>query len=357
MAASVADSNVVYVPNFRRKKPKKGTLAEDSVSDSKRLVRYEYWRHVISLLRKRFPVGILRIMILAGPLPHEEINLLRSFDTQLHITAIDREPDLAQKAREAGADEVICCDIGDMDGNKFALSPELRGKRFHAVWLDTSHLATNSFQKMVHVCQDQLLSLRGVYVVTIPVSKDYDIPKRLILPEWKRQLDRRTRAARYLNSTLIVTSNVEEAIAARVFYVLTGLSLSLTYCVQYQGGYGESFPMMSCVMSEWSIPESNRLPPRFKFHRIDKGDYMRAAVTSKITDCPVERMLEMRREYDQLVEADVAKGMRRKVGAHKANYNRVMEKWLVTLRELAKHDPAKARELAVLNKREVKFDE
>jgi hypothetical protein len=319
MMTDTASENV-YPLDFRQKRRRKGTtLTEDSITGSKRWLRVVYWKHTISALRVRFPKTTLQVLILAGPLPQEEIGLLRSLDDNLYIVVVDRDKELVTRAKEAGADEAIWCHVGGMVGRRFRLSPQLMGRKFHAIWLDTSTLATLQLRKMVHVCYDNGLRLRGMLLVTFQVSKDFDY-KDKATGEWHTQKRLRNSAVHYVNRWLVSTGYIDEGMAARIWYVFTALSRILTCCVQYNGGEGEKVPMMACLLTKPPTMPKRVVTP-IKFFRLEKDDYMRAAVTGNLVG-PVEQLEQVRHRYDQLIKEDIVKGINRSAGAFKANITR-----------------------------------
>ena len=230
-------------------------MLPSAISDQKRLVRERHWERARYYLRVRDRVHNKpwNVLIIAGPVPHEEITCIKKLMKLAVITAVDIDEQNALAAIDAGADEVYCMDIGAIkkiqlpdDYNARFVPPhpfdELEGEnRFDAICLDLTGPADDWLSKVVQVYFNQALTPKGVMLVTFSYGRDvievYDY-------EWDRHKDLQERLKK-----------MPERIAMRVAYLLKTRVRCLRSCVQYRGG---RMPMISLLLEkyqDWSYPD------------------------------------------------------------------------------------------------------
>src|SRR5262245_10123985 len=153
-------------------------MEAESISNQKRLVRGKHWEMARKYLRARDGAHnkAWRMLIIAGPAPAEEIGCIRALFRDAHITAVDIDQDNLTKAIEAGADEVILCDVGDFEvvpadpANKiwskrtYAPKP-LQDLKFDVICLDLTGVADRWLKNVITIFWDQLLAPRGSMMV------------------------------------------------------------------------------------------------------------------------------------------------------------------------------------------------
>jgi hypothetical protein len=282
-------------------------MQSEAISDQKRLVRGEHWLRARHFLRARDDVhhAAWRLMIIAGPAPDEEITCIRELMPKAHILAVDIHEANLMAAIDAGADDTIRCDIGNLVcesssySKRFFPPPPLRDQKFDAICLDLTGPANDWLRRIGGVYYQESLVTRGVMMVTFSYGRD--VVERIV-EDWRQEIKK----PRYHDCPLSHLDKIPEPIAARVWSALAGTrSKALDSCIQYRGN---KMPMMSCL-----IVKGRSMPPA-GFIAVDPDDYGLAATMAdpgNVYAYPAERIEHFRTVYKRSQAAHKAVATRK----------------------------------------------
>jgi len=272
--------------------PKSRGFQSLRASDQKRLVRGEHWLMVRTFLRARDETHHAKwhILIVAGDGPAAEINAIREVMPSAWIVAVDRQPAAIEAAQQAGADEVILCDLAAWTtsgkaGYRVKRPPSVfAARKFDAINLDvcgTVNRATYDLLRMYRRC----VTSRGVFMATFAVGRD--VIEMYAVPRYESEnLEER-----------LIDAKIPEHLRARLKYLFRGSRLGeLRSVMSYRGMHA---PM--CAVLLYAGPwRDNDL----SFVRVDPHDFERVVVTplnaERLYDCPRERIEALRRKYAAL---------------------------------------------------------
>ena len=281
------------------------TFGEDKISDQKRLVRGEHYLAARGVLRARDEVHNRpwRVLTLAGAAPRGEIGTIRELMPKATIVMVDRDRACLEAAIDAGADDVVQCDLAEFQMvRRRVLSREGNSRRFvhpsleryvrsfDIVNLDLcGHFGAES-RDIVRVNQ-VLLNLGGVLMVTVSYGRDVIESHRLARANasaW--QVDHLTRLGAPIG------------LVDRLCYLLNQTQASkLRSVMLYRGA---SMPMCSLLIC------SNGGQPSFV--QVEAGDYELAVVypgAAELYDCPQGRIESLRRQFAALKAAHTRRTM------------------------------------------------
>jgi hypothetical protein len=297
-------------------------MRESSISDQKRLVRALHWKEARRILRVRDKDHHRpwRLLTIAGPAPHEEITCIREHMHKAHITSVDIEPANLELAIEAGADEVVHCDVENLteyvreddtpyQPSRPAPPKEFINQEFDVVCLDLSGPADDDLKHVVKAFYHGCVVKEGVLIVTFCMGRDV---VEVFQDEWER-----TKAKSKFSKPAIFAylekSEIPETVAMRVWYLLRGqLTNQLASCLKYKGG---EMPMVSCLLCK------GHAPPGIKFESLGGRDYELAANDidfGKACACPADYLQDLRARSKRSEAAFKAVETRRRLnGGHK----------------------------------------
>jgi hypothetical protein len=281
-------------------------MLKSAISDQKRLVRALHWQRARYYLRIKDAVSQhkWRLLTIAGPSPHEEVNCIRECMPKAHITAVDIVQANVEAAIDAGADEVFLCDIGEFEQIKYQYSKGLlppkifRNLKFDAICLDLTGGANRWLRGVVKIYYRKVLLGQGVMIVTLSYGRDV-----VEVHDWewrKAENGYHARTLRWLN-------NIPVGLAKRVFYVLHSKSLHLDSCLSY---LGNRMPMLSCLLVKRHAP----LEQPATYAALEKGDYETALNGENLGDllaCPQQRLIDLRSKQTRSQAARKAAGTKR----------------------------------------------
>lgn len=291
-------------------------MLPSAISDQKRLVRGLHWQRARYFMRARDAVhhATWKILMIAGPVPHEEIRCIKELMPRAHITAVDISEKNVLAAIDAGADDAYCIDVGALEMIQYQYSKTLtmpkpfngiRGDdRFDIICLDLTGPANEWLKKIIHVYLINGLKAKGVMIFTFSYGRD--VVEHLSEVWRKARSDERE----LLDHPISHLRQIPEQLAARVYYVIRSYSRFLDSCLQYRGS---RMPMISCLLVKKSnVPSAN-------FACIEKTDYdlaLQSEDLGNVFACPVERLVALRKQSARSTAAKKAVATRkaRKIG-------------------------------------------
>jgi hypothetical protein len=270
----------------------------ESISDQKRLVRGEQWRWARHLLRARDKAHnrAWRILIIAGPSPHEEIESIRELMRNAHIVAVDLVEENLKAALEAGANEAFLCDIADFEviteqykPTQYLLPMVLRGEQFDVICLDLTGPADDWLRRVFMTYWHAALALGGAMIINFSYGRDVT---EVYLASWEHARTISVGHFRNAHPDRILPRDMPQEIKARVHYLLHSHITRMHSCLQY---VGKRMPMVSCLVHKKTALAHTR------FLKILPDDFALAVTStedvSKIYACPADRILELRRSF------------------------------------------------------------
>ena len=155
-------------------------MLKSAISDQKKLVRALHWRRARYFLRIKHAVHQRdwRLLIIAGPAPDQEINLIREIMPRAHITAVDIDQANIAAAMDAGADSVCLCDVGAFETTTYTYSErqlppkELRGLKFDAICLDLTGHVNDWLRQVINVYFMEALEAKSILIATFSYGRD-----------------------------------------------------------------------------------------------------------------------------------------------------------------------------------------
>ncbi len=264
----------------------------DTITDQKRLVRGEQLLRARRSLRARDHVHDRpwRVMMLPGGKPAEEINAIRELMPKAHITAVDKSEACLLAATEAGADNVVHCELEDFQhrGTHRRAPAVIHDQaKFDLIILDLCSTANLITKRLASVYR-YMLTGYGVFIFNFVYGRDVAevyIDAAETAPAYKR----------------VVRAGVPEPLAGRISYVFTEPTIDALRSV---AAYKGTLPMCSCL---FAFGEKYR---DLSFLKVEPGDF-EIAVTmpdpSKLYACPKERIESLRRTNAALKAAHTRK--------------------------------------------------
>ena len=275
------------------------------ISDQKRLVRGEQLLLARSCLRARDEVhhARWRVLTMAGGSPQGEMTAMRELMPKAYIVAVDRDAACLEAAIEAGADDVVHCDLTDWtqepymkDGwhpetGKYVYGaiPAVRTRPPAAIskhaYFDLINLdlcgGVNATAHEIVGHYRRLLATNGVMIVTFSYGRD--VIEMFIAALAKFHNPRiEERFARH---------KLPDALAGRLIYLFTHTDLrNLASVMVYRGN---EMPMCSCL-----VTNNKFVRDKFSYVQVARGDFELAVLhpdVTKLYDCPQERIAAMRR--------------------------------------------------------------
>ena len=275
-----------------------GSFDQDTVTDRKRLVRGEQWRGARTYLRSRDAVHNRRwrVLTLAGGAPKEEIDTIRSLMPSAEIICIDRDAKCCEAAADAGADNVVMCDLfdfpdrrkgpGERGGLSGPIPPEIErlGDRLDVVNLDFCGVITPAMEVAMYRYSRLIRGKRdgGVLMVTFAYGRDV--------------IERMDMESRYKGLPGLIGGRV--SLLDRSLGQVGG-SHRLASVVVYRG---PSMPMCSAM---WVPNHIIGMVPNPSFVTAEDDDLMVASVDppddpSLLYALPAERILAFKRKWQAL---------------------------------------------------------
>jgi hypothetical protein len=277
-----------------------------SISDQKRLVRGEHWLATRTFLRARDNSHhrAWKILMIAGPSPHEEINCIRELMPKTFIVAVDIDHRSVSAALAASADKALLCDItSSLTGSDLSAVRELwpgtitgmfpprvppfeLWDNYDAISLDLTGPADAKLATAVQTYW-HLLQKGGVMQITFSYGRDVVEHYKVL---WDKALQRHPGGfGPNINAVYLQELGISDLLAARILLVLNERTKKLVSVLQYSG---KSMPMVSCLL----VKDRQRYPA--KYCVVSEGDF-EAAVTAEnlgnIYACPADRILFLRR--------------------------------------------------------------
>lgn len=291
---------------------------QSKVSDQKRLVRGEHWLLARTLLRARDGVhhAKWRIMTLAGGAPAGEMAAVRELMPKARIIAVDRDAECLSAAIDAGADDVVQCDLAEFSSDIPKESPIVRrGNRktfphqaivrlgeFDVINLDFCCGVGREMRQILNV-YSWLVTSRGVIMVTFSYGRDVAEMFTETLWDWRRKAKKfnETRLPGYSDTHYrpfasalerFTAAQMPEGLIGRLCYAMTpGQANDVVSVLLYKGA---QMPMCSVLIQ----PDTHKSD--LSFVKIGHGDF-EVAVTypdaAALYDCPRERIDSFRRRF------------------------------------------------------------
>lgn len=282
----------------------------DKITDGKRLARGEHFLLARSLLRARDAVHNKRwkILTLAGAAPRGEITALRELMPKSWIVAIDRDAACLDAAIDAGADDVVPCDLSD-----FELAGELHKTRkparaiseigeFDLINLDFCG-GINADTRDVARVYFRSTPARSVLVLTFSYGRDVCEVFEEEIIRWEelatgRRGPRDNRSTRTENAARnlerLKAAGVPRTVLGRLLFVASPSMLDdLLSVIVYRGA---AMPMVSALFQV----SSKRGGAPLSFVALEPGDLELAAVypdAAALYDYPQDRIASLRRRF------------------------------------------------------------
>jgi excisionase family DNA binding protein len=257
------------------------------ITDQKRLVRGEQLLCARARLRIRDGVhhAKWRVMILAGGNPAEEIAAIREVMPKAHITAVDRDPRCLDLAIDAGADEVVLCDLNDFTveqhgpwSHKKGPAKALLGAKFDLLVLDLCAGPNRSTRAICRIYLAKLLTAHGVSIVTFSYGRD-------VIEEIEASGVPCAIAA-------LAKHGASDRVLMRIGYLLTeSMTKAVVSVMVYRGN---EMPMCSVLLSN-SVYRRTA-----SFVQVEPGDFELAVTCpdpALLYACPQERIESLRRKH------------------------------------------------------------
>lgn len=271
-----------------------------TVTDQKRLVRGEQWLFVRRLLRARDERHSMnwRVLILAGGAPHGEIAAIRELMPKAHIVAVDRDRQCLEAAIDAGADDVIECDLyayerevkgnGHYPSSVFVLPQPLRHVApFDAIHLDFCGLVCDQMKRATRLVVQYLLINRGCLIQTFSYGRDV---VEMFLDAGRTY----SFAGQHPNTdtvTISLPDEIPDTVAGRLLYL--GQVRYLRSVMLYRG---PAAPMVSALYQKYANAYRNTM----SVVKVEPGDFELAVTypdAVNLYDCPESRIKSFRQKF------------------------------------------------------------
>lgn len=270
----------------------------DHITDQKRFVRGEHLLAARTLLRARDEVHnkAWRVLIVAGPAPHEEIGALRELMPKCHVTAVDIDPVCVEAAKAAGADDAFVADLRDPGRFWFY---DHKDERFDLMNLDLCSPAHDDTRRIFSLSQ-KFLASSGVLMASFSYGRDVVEAQIGRVGRWQNGFgtNRREAIAR------LVRHNIPNTIIPRLCSALTpGM---LLHCASIMVYRGKETPMCATLTPKtWmgGVPRHGQNDPGLSFVRVENTDIEYASVypdTAPLYATPRERIEAWRRRFAAL---------------------------------------------------------
>jgi hypothetical protein len=268
------------------------------ITDQKRFVRAEHWLYARTRLRARDECHSAkwRILTLAGGSPRGEMTAIRELMPKAYVVAVDTDPRCLEAAINAGADDVIECDVlayeherskEQFGSSRYLVPSSLRNlAKFDAINLDLCGSVTADVKRCLGLYLRQLVTARGIVMLTFSYGRDVAEMYQVLGRQWSVQ----TSQTRDDDELFELPAAVPDSAAGRIMYL--GNQRHLRSIMVYRGA---EMPMCSALyQSGQAICQS------ISFTKVGPGDFEIAAVypnSAKLYDCPQERIDSLRRKF------------------------------------------------------------
>lgn len=268
-------------------------MKKEAITDQKRLVRGEHWIAARRILRARDHVhhAKWRVLIIAGPSPHEEINCIRELMPKAHITAVDIEEANILAAIDAGADSAELCDVFAFQEfqegyTKKVLPPVAIGEaKYDVCCLDMTGHVNDALRKLITIYFTHAVTNGGILTSTFSYGRDV---MEAYQYHWDTERSKDQHPFAHWR-TLDRIASMPEDIKVRVYFALRSKVQHLQSCLQYMGGH---MPMISCLLvKKAKLPDAT-------YCRLLPDDFELAVTAENIGNiyaCPSERIDALRR--------------------------------------------------------------
>ena len=267
-----------------------------TISDQKRLVRGEQWLFVRRILRARDECHSAkwRVLILAGGAPSGEINAIRELMPRAHIVAIDKDTKCLEAAIDAGADNVIECDLYACERLQHnhswthVLPKQLRDiEPFDAIHLDFCGQVGSEMKRSTGLIFQKLMTTRGCMALTFSYGRDVVE----MFMESGRSYSFAPTYPRVDPITIALPDDIPDSVAGRLIYM--GNVRHIRSVMMYRGA---AMPMVSVVYHKYA----NAYRHGISTVKVEPGDFELAVSypdAVSLYDCPEDRIKSFRREF------------------------------------------------------------
>ncbi len=281
------------------------------ITNSKRLARGEQLLMARTLLRARDEQHnrAWRVMILAGGSPGGEIAAIRELMPKAHITAVDTDRSCLAAAKDAGADEVICCDLADWVTEERTSSWGTRTKStylpvamsavepFDIICLDLCGPVNRSTRELWRQYRRKL-SRHGIMILTFSYGRDvlevFEEAKKNAFPATIERFE---------------AWGIPAPLQGRFAYLFTGFG-DLNEIRSVIGYRGNEMPMCSVLRHLKKTYCSRGL-----YVGLEARDWELAVIypqSMALYDCPSERIAQLRRHFAAIKASCTRKHLKRK---------------------------------------------
>lgn len=259
---------------------------ERLISDQKRLCRGEQYLHARKILRLRDEVHNRqwRVLITAGMSPDGEINSIRELMPRAHITAVDRDQDCLLRAIEAGVDETVLFDLGNLRRPKTGQA--CPGAVFDGVpQFDIVHFdlcaGVNRLTRDIAGSHYRLVSSGGVFILGFSYGRDVN-------ELFVEKLDETAKD----DLAPLNQSGAPREILGRLAWLFPNKMLvNIASVISYRGAH---MPMCSVLIRRGSPVK------KVSFLKVCPGDFELSVTVPDVGllyDCPKDRIEALRRKH------------------------------------------------------------
>lgn len=268
------------------------------ISDQKRLVRGEQLLLARTLLRARDNAHHKRwrVLMMPGGSPQGEVAAIRELMPKSIITAIDINSVCLEAAIDAGVEEVIQCDLMDIEsptgrgsGGRATAPREIRDRKFDLIDLDFC-CGVNGISKGSMNAYQKLLTVQGVLIVTFSYGRE--------VIEYFMEIVRQWRSVNQYNSARneaiekMKQSGIPDGLAGRLCMIFNSPQIQgIRSIMAYQGN---QMPMCSVVC------QMNSKDGLIPYVKVSPGDFELAVTypdAANLYDCPKDRIESLRRSF------------------------------------------------------------
>lgn len=280
------------------------SFSADKITDRKRYARGEQLRFAKTLLQARDEVhhASWKVLMLAGPEPSGEINSIRSLMPKSVIIAVDINPESVEKARLAGADCAVCCDLSKFEvsgtGAGTIKKPcvEMQNVISQFGNLDILHLdfcgSPCHTMKLLISVGLTMLSGRGVLILTFSYGRDVTAMFRESYSALHRSQRGKADAACSVLGYLL-EKGASESIVERLSYVFSTTSIAaIRSVIQYSG---PQMPMCSVLVHKKEYPRPH--PDDVSFVKAGVEEFNLCVTHPDVRtlyDCPEEKLKKIK---------------------------------------------------------------
>lgn len=266
------------------------------VSDQKRLVRGEHYLLARHILRARDAKHNMkwRVMTMAGGSPSGEMVAIRELMPKASVVAVDNDERCLEAAIEAGADDVLCCDVLAVEKLPDSVSYKppsavVSAGRFDILNLDLCGGINPAMKQAVSIYLRQMVTPGGVFMVTFSYGRDV----AELFMNLGRSYECLISATLRQYETKQLPEELSQGVAGRIRYLCSDSLLSwLRSVAVYRGA---EMPMCSLLFQSGRVNHG-----KLSVLNVEKGDFELAVVypeAANLYDCPQERIETLRRKF------------------------------------------------------------